>query len=216
MGRKRQKVLDVGDRFQTYISSAAHEDLISFINKQSDLSSTVLFGFLVLQAKYGDRDITDFLPRTFNPEVFREDFINKFIGGNQPIIDERMAHLLSHSNQVKLDQADADAAATIANEQTGYNFDIKAQYEAELKAQQEQAQREAEFKAQQEQAQRAAELKFQQEQAQRAAEFKAQQEQAQRKAEDQNKQQPGQQNESQKFPMGNLMNMSQALTHGKN
>lgn len=216
MGRKRQKVLDVGDRFQTYISSAAHEDLISFINKQSDLSSTVLFGFLVLQAKYGDRDITDFLPRTFNPEVFREDFINKFIGGNQPIIDERMAHLLSHSNQVKLDQADADAAATIANEQAGYNYDIKAQHEAELKAQQEQTQSEAEFKAQQEQAQREAELKFQQEQAQREAEFKAQQEHAQRKAEDQNKQQPGQQNESQKFPMGNLMNMSQALTHGKN
>lgn len=83
--KRRSKVLGHGDRFQTYIGTAAHEDLISFINKQSDLSSTVLYGFLVLQAKYGDRDIRDYLPRTFNPEVFQEDFINKFLGGNHNI-----------------------------------------------------------------------------------------------------------------------------------
>lgn len=84
--KRRSKVLGHGDRFQTYIGTAAHEDLISFINKQSDLSSTVLYGFLVLQAKYGDRDIRDYLPRTFNPEVFQEDFINKFLGGNHNIV----------------------------------------------------------------------------------------------------------------------------------
>lgn len=127
--KRRSKVLGHGDRFQTYIGTAAHEDLISFINKQSDLSSTVLYGFLVLQAKYGDRDIRDYLPRTFNPEVFQEDFINKFLGGNHsiastllsedaPVIEKSTAS----ENTVKKEnynENDGETVELVAKENTG-------------------------------------------------------------------------------------------------
>ncbi|MFY0519305.1 hypothetical protein ACOMCU_15980 [Lysinibacillus sp. UGB7] len=65
MSKRRTTKYEHGDRYQVYINRTVDDELLSFINKQSDISGASMLGLIVLYQLYGMTDIDDLLPRNY-------------------------------------------------------------------------------------------------------------------------------------------------------
>lgn len=66
MARSRKKVLAYGDRFNIYISELIDQELLDFINKQTDLTATIMTGLIKLYQEHGDENLANILPRSYS------------------------------------------------------------------------------------------------------------------------------------------------------
>ncbi|MFJ7982170.1 hypothetical protein ACIQ1D_18070 [Lysinibacillus xylanilyticus] len=65
MSKRRTTKYEHGDRYQVYINRTVDDELLSFINKQSDISGASMLGLILLYQMYGNTDIDDLLPRNY-------------------------------------------------------------------------------------------------------------------------------------------------------
>lgn|GEM_PF-1825630 len=65
MSKRRTTKYEHGDRYQVYINRTVDDELLSFINKQSDISGASMLGLILLYQMYGNIDIDDMLPRNY-------------------------------------------------------------------------------------------------------------------------------------------------------
>lgn len=65
MSKRRSTKYEHGDRYQVYINRTVDDELLSFINKQSDISGASMLGLILLYQTYGNIDIDDLLPRNY-------------------------------------------------------------------------------------------------------------------------------------------------------
>ncbi|WDV09189.1 hypothetical protein [Lysinibacillus irui] len=65
MSKRRTTKYEHGDRYQVYINRTVDDELLSFINKQSDISGASMLGLILLYQMYGNTDIDDMLPRNY-------------------------------------------------------------------------------------------------------------------------------------------------------
>lgn len=63
--RDKEKKLEHGARFNVYINKTVDDELLNFINMQSDLTGANMFGLMLLYKEYGMCDMLDYLPRTY-------------------------------------------------------------------------------------------------------------------------------------------------------
>ncbi|MBQ0139381.1 MAG: hypothetical protein KBT36_08800 [Kurthia sp.] len=66
MSRSRKKILKYGDRFNIYVSELVDDEILDFINLQSDLTATVMAGIIKLYQENGKVDLVNYLPRTYS------------------------------------------------------------------------------------------------------------------------------------------------------
>ncbi|EEM48117.1 hypothetical protein P4G85_22300 [Bacillus cereus] len=60
-----RKVYKAGDRANVYIKKDISEEMIDFINKQSDLTMFFLYAAQQLHKQIGDTDVAEILPRKY-------------------------------------------------------------------------------------------------------------------------------------------------------
>jgi len=65
VSKRRTTKYEHGDRYQVYINRTVDDELLSFINKQSDISGASMLGLILLYQMYGNIDIDDMLPRNY-------------------------------------------------------------------------------------------------------------------------------------------------------
>ncbi len=65
MSKRRTTNYEHGDRYQVYINRTVDDELLTFINKQSDISGASMLGLILLYQMYGNTDIDDMLPRNY-------------------------------------------------------------------------------------------------------------------------------------------------------
>jgi len=65
VSKRRTTNYEHGDRYQVYINRTVDDELLSFINKQSDISGASMLGLILLYQMYGNIDIDDMLPRNY-------------------------------------------------------------------------------------------------------------------------------------------------------
>ncbi len=68
-----------GDAPNIYLPKSVDEQVLNYINKQSDLSGFFLLGVLLLHERFGDGDLYDSIPRSFK---FPEGNINSILRPN--------------------------------------------------------------------------------------------------------------------------------------
>lgn len=74
---KKKKVYTNGERLQVYINQKVDQNILDFINKQSDISSAAMLGYVILYQMFGDVDIVDHLPRTFTANTVVPNFTSQ-------------------------------------------------------------------------------------------------------------------------------------------
>lgn len=83
MSKRRTTKYEHGDRYQVYINRTVDDELLSFINKQSDISGASMLGLILLYQMYGNTDIDDLLPRNYRVNAHIPNFNN-----NVPILHQ--------------------------------------------------------------------------------------------------------------------------------
>ncbi|MFC5775515.1 hypothetical protein [Ectobacillus antri] len=63
---KRTKVYGAGDRLNVYLKQNVSENMLNWINKQSDLTTFFLYAAQQLYEKTGNVDIAEILPRKYD------------------------------------------------------------------------------------------------------------------------------------------------------
>lgn len=81
MSKRRTTQYEHGERFQVYINRTVDDELLSFINKQSDISGASMLGLILLYQLYGSNDISDLLPRNYRVNAHIPNF-NNTVQGN--------------------------------------------------------------------------------------------------------------------------------------
>lgn len=76
MSKRRTTKYEHGDRYQVYINRTVDDELLSFINKQSDISGASMLGLILLYQMYGNTDIDDLLPRNYRVNAHIPNFNN--------------------------------------------------------------------------------------------------------------------------------------------
>ncbi|MEB2280141.1 hypothetical protein LAV73_09045 [Lysinibacillus xylanilyticus] len=76
MSKRRTTKYKHGDRYQVYINRTVDDELLSFINKQSDISGASMLGLILLYQLYGNTDIDDMLPRNYRVNANIPNFNN--------------------------------------------------------------------------------------------------------------------------------------------
>jgi hypothetical protein len=69
MARPRAKKLAKGDRLTLYISDLIDEEILDFINNQTELTSTFMMGIIKLYQDNGNVDLADYLPRKYTAKA---------------------------------------------------------------------------------------------------------------------------------------------------
>lgn len=91
MSKRRTTKYEHGDRYQVYINRTVDDELLSFINKQSDISGASMLGLILLYQMYGNTDIDDLLPRNYRVNAHIPNFNNNVpisIHSNEAIVPE--------------------------------------------------------------------------------------------------------------------------------
>ncbi|WEA41712.1 hypothetical protein [Lysinibacillus fusiformis] len=91
MSKRRTTKYEHGDRYQVYINRTVDDELLSFINKQSDISGASMLGLILLYQMYGNTDIDDLLPRNYRVNAYIPNFNNNVpisIHSNEVIVPE--------------------------------------------------------------------------------------------------------------------------------
>lgn len=91
MSKRRTTKYEHGDRYQVYINRTVDDELLSFINKQSDISGASMLGLILLYQMYGNTDIDDLLPRNYRVNAHIPNFNNNVpisIHSNEVIVPE--------------------------------------------------------------------------------------------------------------------------------
>lgn len=76
MSKRRTTKYEHGDRYQVYINRTVDDELLAFINKQSDISGASMLGLILLYQMYGNTDIDDLLPRNYRVNARIPNFNN--------------------------------------------------------------------------------------------------------------------------------------------
>lgn len=76
MSKRRTTKYEHGDRYQVYINRTVDDELLTFINKQSDISGASMLGLILLYQMYGNTDIDDLLPRNYRVNARIPNFDN--------------------------------------------------------------------------------------------------------------------------------------------
>ncbi|WP_281217333.1 hypothetical protein [Lysinibacillus capsici] len=76
MSKRRTTKYEHGDRYQVYINRTVDDELLTFINKQSDISGASMLGLILLYQMYGNTDIDDLLPRNYRVNARIPNFNN--------------------------------------------------------------------------------------------------------------------------------------------
>jgi len=91
VSKRRTTKYEHGDRYQVYINRTVDDELLSFINKQSDISGASMLGLILLYQMYGNTDIDDLLPRNYRVNAHIPNFNNNVpisIHSNEVIVPE--------------------------------------------------------------------------------------------------------------------------------
>ncbi|MGE7811193.1 hypothetical protein [Lysinibacillus capsici] len=133
MSKRRTTKYEHGDRYQVYINRTVDDELLTFINKQSDISGASMLGLILLYQMYGNTDIDDLLPRNYRVNARIPNFDNIMssqIQTNEVKIQETKV-LSSEYNIDNLNDTEREeetinsSRSVISNEEASISEDMK-------------------------------------------------------------------------------------------
>ncbi|MER2005883.1 MAG: hypothetical protein ABS939_00405 [Psychrobacillus sp.] len=69
MSRKRTREYKNGDTLTAYINNTVDENLLDWLNKQSDVTGAIFLALLKLYEETGHIDVVDYIPRRYSVDV---------------------------------------------------------------------------------------------------------------------------------------------------
>lgn len=69
MGKKRSKVYAPGQTLTAYINNTVDDEMLEWLNKQTDVTGLIFLGLLNLYKQTGNIDVVDYIPRRYSSDV---------------------------------------------------------------------------------------------------------------------------------------------------